>query len=56
LINKTANDDCLVEVLDLVKYFPIYGGVFKRAVAQVKAVDGVSFKIRKGESQRLARP
>jgi oligopeptide/dipeptide ABC transporter ATP-binding protein len=53
LINKTANDDCLVEVLDLVKYFPIYGGVFKRAVAQVKAVDGVSFKIRKGETLGL---
>jgi oligopeptide/dipeptide ABC transporter ATP-binding protein len=53
LINTTANGDCLVEVIDLVKYFPIYGGVFKRAVAQVKAVDGVSFTIRKGETLGL---
>jgi oligopeptide/dipeptide ABC transporter ATP-binding protein len=46
-------EDHLIEVIDLVKYFPVYGGVFKREVAQVKAVDGVSFKIRKGETLGL---
>ncbi|MBT9164144.1 MAG: Oligopeptide transport ATP-binding protein OppF [candidate division WS2 bacterium] len=48
-----ANDDVLVEVKNLYKYFPITGGVFGRTVAQVKAVDGVSFLIRKGEALGL---
>jgi peptide/nickel transport system ATP-binding protein/oligopeptide transport system ATP-binding protein len=48
-----TTDNPLIEVNDLVKYFPVYGGVFKRVVAQVKAVDGVSFKIRKGETLGL---
>ena len=33
----------LVEVRDLVKHFPIKGGVLQRTVAVVQAVDGVSF-------------
>jgi peptide/nickel transport system ATP-binding protein len=43
----------LVEVRDLVKYFPIHGGVLQRTVNFVKAVDGVSFDIRKGETLGL---
>ncbi len=39
----------LLEVEDLVKYFPILGGVLRRHVADVKAVDGVSFSVRRGE-------
>ena len=39
----------LVEVEDLKKYYPILGGVFKRKVAEVKAVDKVSFSVNKGE-------
>jgi oligopeptide transport system ATP-binding protein len=39
----------LVEVRDLVKYFPVRGGILQRKVADVKAVDGVSFDIRRGE-------
>ena len=35
------------------KYYPVYGGVFKRVVAQVKAVDDVSFSINKGETLGL---
>ena len=34
----------LVEVKNLVKYYPVLGGVFKRVVAHVKAVDDVSFR------------
>jgi peptide/nickel transport system ATP-binding protein len=39
----------LVEVKDLVKHFPIRGGILQRTVASVKAVDGVSFTIKDGE-------
>ncbi|MBT9130234.1 MAG: Oligopeptide transport ATP-binding protein OppF [candidate division WS2 bacterium] len=48
-----AKDEVLVEVKNLFKYFPISGGVFGRTVANVKAVDGVSFIIRKGEALGL---
>lgn len=53
MTDAMTTDNHLIEVIDLVKYFPVYGGVFKRVVAQVKAVDGVSFKIRKGETLGL---
>ena len=44
----------LVEVQDLKKHFPVTRGiVFRRAVGQVKAVDGVSFSIEKGEALGL---
>ncbi|MCL4495028.1 MAG: dipeptide ABC transporter ATP-binding protein [Firmicutes bacterium] len=43
----------LMEVRDLTKYFPITGGLFSRVVGQVKAVDGVSFDLRRGETLGL---
>jgi len=43
----------LIEVKDLKVHFPIYAGVFQRKVATVKAVDGVSFVIRRGETLGL---
>jgi len=49
--NGTQPD--LVEVKDLVKYFPIKGGLLQRTVAQVRAVDGVSFTVKKGETLGL---
>jgi oligopeptide/dipeptide ABC transporter ATP-binding protein len=49
----TAAGTTLVEVRDLVKHFPIRGGVLQRTVAQVQAVDGVSFTIEKGETLGL---
>jgi oligopeptide/dipeptide ABC transporter ATP-binding protein len=39
----------LLQVRDLRKYFPIRGGVFNRVVNHVKAVNDVSFSIRRGE-------
>jgi peptide/nickel transport system ATP-binding protein len=41
--------DNLLEVRNLRKYFPIRGGIFSRVVANVKAVEDVSFEIKKGE-------
>jgi len=48
---KTASP--LVEVKDLVKHFPIRGGVFLKEIASVKAVDGVSLSIHEGETLGL---
>ena len=46
-------DDVLLQVRDLKKHFPITGGLFRRVVGYVKAVDGVSFYIKKGETLGL---
>ena len=43
----------LVEVRDLVKHFPIRGGVLQRTTKTVQAVDGVTFDIRRGETLGL---
>lgn len=40
----------LLEVKDLKMYFPVHEGFFARKVADVKAVDGVSFAIQKGKT------
>ncbi len=40
----------LLEVKNLVKHFPIKGGLLRRTVATVKAVDGVSFHVQPGET------
>ncbi len=50
---KTNGDRVLVRVENLVKYFPVRGGIVKRVIAWVQAVDGVSFMIRKGETLGL---
>jgi peptide/nickel transport system ATP-binding protein/oligopeptide transport system ATP-binding protein len=51
--NITGAEQPLVEVNNLKKYYPVYGGIIRRPVAQVKAVDGVSFTINKGETLGL---
>jgi oligopeptide/dipeptide ABC transporter ATP-binding protein len=43
----------LVDVRDLVKTFPIRGGILQRTVAELRAVDGVSFTVRRGETLGL---
>jgi oligopeptide transport system ATP-binding protein len=49
-----AGETPLVEVVDLKKHFPIKAGViFDREIGRVRAVDGVSFSIRRGETLGL---
>ena len=43
----------LLVVKDLVKYFPVRGGLLQRTVAQVQAVDKVSFTVKNGETLGL---
>ena len=45
--------DNLIVVKDLVKYFPINAGVLSRHVGDVKAVDGIDFEIKRGETLGL---
>jgi len=45
--------ETLLEVRDLRKYFPVKRGLLSRVVGQVKAVDGVSFAITRGETLGL---
>ncbi len=47
------NGQPLVQVKDLKTYFPIMGGVMRRTVGHVKAVDGVSFDVYPGETLGL---
>jgi peptide/nickel transport system ATP-binding protein len=46
-------DNFLLEVKELKKYFPIRKGFFKSLAGYVKAVDGVNFFIREGETMGL---
>lgn len=47
------NNDVLLEVKNLKTYYPIKGGILRRTVAVVKAVDDISFEIKKGETLGL---
>ncbi len=49
----SSSDDTLLEVRNLKKYFPIKGGFLRRTVAEVRAVDDVSFTIKRGETLGL---
>ena len=52
-INNDHKGEVLVKVDNLVKYFPVRAGLLQRVVNQVKAVDDVSFFVRKGETLGL---
>ena len=45
--------DVVLKVENLVKHFPIYGGFLGGEIASVKAVQGVSFEVKKGETLGL---
>ncbi len=48
-----TSSEYVLEVNDLKKYFPIKAGFFNRVVGHVKAVDGVSFKVKRGTTMGL---
>ena len=43
-------DGASLEIVNLVKHFPIFGGFLKRQVGAVRAVDGVSLAVQRGET------
>lgn len=47
------NEELLLKLSEITKYFPIYAGVFRKIVGYVKAVDGVSLSIMRGEVHAL---
>ncbi len=51
--DTSANDRPLLEVDNLVTHFPVKRGVFKHTVGAVRAVDGVSFTVNRGETLGL---
>ncbi len=50
-VGQTAEN--LIEVRNLIKYFPVHGGILQRVQGWVQAVDDVSFNIRVGETLGL---
>ena len=50
---ETMAEDYILQVKDLKKYFPIKGGMLSRVVGQVKAVDGVTFNLSRGQTMGL---
>ncbi len=48
--NPVEQDKALLAVNNLVKYYPIRGGFLYRTTAHVKAVDDISFQVRRGET------
>jgi oligopeptide/dipeptide ABC transporter ATP-binding protein len=51
MLNKNASvDSVLLEGKNLKKYFPVKKGIFSRVSAWIKAVDDISFTIKKGET------
>ena len=51
---EVASGETMVKVTNLKKYFPVVEGmVFPKTIANVKAVDGVSFEIKRGETLGL---
>ena len=52
--SRAPSDEVLLEVRNLAMYFPVTSGIiFQRTVGHIKAVDGVSFSIKRGETLGL---
>lgn len=51
--DSKSDDEAIITVKNLKTYYPILGGIFKRKIGEVKAVDGVSFELNKRETLGL---
>ncbi|WP_061808995.1 ABC transporter ATP-binding protein [Rossellomorea vietnamensis] len=51
--SKEVSSEILLETKNLTKWFPIKSGILKRTTGYVKAVDDISFSVRKGETFSL---
>ena len=51
--DNAADTEPLLRVTGLKKHFPIYGGLFRRQIGSVYAVDGVDFDVQRGETFAL---
>jgi oligopeptide transport system ATP-binding protein len=49
----SADNNTLLHVEDLMMHFPIYRGVIRKQVGAVRAVDGISFDVKRGETLGL---
>ena len=52
-VNTQSSGDTILEVSHLKKYFPVKGGMFGKQVGSVKAVDDVSFTLKRGTTMGL---
>ncbi len=52
-VAKSFNDDVIIKAEHLKKYFPIKKGVLRSTVGHVKAVDDISFQVRRGRTMGL---
>lgn len=50
---KTQTSDIILDVQNMQMYFPVTRGILRKKVADVKAVDGVTFKLKRGETLGL---
>src|SRR5436305_14993938 len=52
-VRRTDEQEILLDVKNVKKYFPIKGGFLRRTIGNVRAVDDVSLQIRRGETLGL---
>ncbi len=52
-VGTTPSSDILLKVENLKMHFPVFRGVFQRQVGEIKAVDGISFDVIRGETLGL---
>lgn len=50
ILEKNTSTDFLLEVKDLKKHFPIKAGLLQKQVGSIKAVDGITFGVKAGET------
>ena len=52
-LSSQTKNEIILQCTGLKKYYPVTGGVFQRKISDVKAVDSVDFRIRRGDIQGI---